>query len=82
MAVNPGYFTGRTALSDLTAAVAAGRCRVYHVRFSAGSMTKVHAHTGDQLLIATRGSGVLSYYRKKGRGSARFSIETPATMSR
>lgn len=76
MAVNPAYFTGRTVLEDLTAAVGARRCRVYHVRFSAGSTTKIHAHTGDQMLIATRGKGVLSYYRKKGRGSAgAFAIE-------
>lgn len=76
MAANPAYFTGKTVLEDLTAAVGAGRCRVYHVRFSAGSMTKLHAHTGDQMLIATRGTGVLSYYRKRGRGSAgSFAIE-------
>lgn len=75
MAVNPGYFTGRTSLSDLTAALGAAGCRVYHVRFSAGSTTKVHAHTGDQMLIATRGSGVLSYYRKRGRGARSFAIE-------
>ena len=76
MAVDPAYFTGRTVLEDLTAAVGARRCRVYHVRFSAGSRTKIHAHTGDQMLVATRGKGVLSYYRKKGRGSAgSFAIE-------
>lgn len=76
IAVNPAYFTGKTVLEDLTAAVGAGGCRVYHVRFSAGSMTKVHAHTGDQMLIATRGTGMLSYYRKRGRGSAgSFAIE-------
>ncbi len=75
MAVNPAYFTGRTSLSDLTAALGAAGCRVYHVRFSAGSTTKVHAHTGDQLLIATRGAGILSYYRKRGRGARSFAIE-------
>ena len=75
MPVNPLYFTGRTALSDLTEAIGASGCRVYHVEFSAGSRTKVHAHTGDQLLIATRGAGVLTYYRKRGRGSRSFAIE-------
>ena len=75
MPVNPLYFTGRTALSDLTGALGASGCRVYHVRFAAGSTTKVHAHTGGQLLIATRGTGVLSYYRKKGRGARSFAIE-------
>lgn len=75
MAVNPTYFTGRTALSDLTAALGAAGCRVYHVRFSAGSATKVHAHTGGQLLVPTRGAGVLSYYRRRGRGARSFAIE-------
>lgn len=75
MPVNPAYFTGRTVLSDLTGALGASGCRVYHVRFSAGSATKVHVHTGDQMLLATRGAGILSYYRKRGRGARSFGIE-------
>lgn len=81
MPVNPDYFTGRTVLSDLTGALGATGCRVYHVRFSAGSMTKVHVHTGGQMLLATRGTGVLSYYRKRGRGARSFAIEPDGTVA-
>ena len=60
MPVNPAYFTGRTVLSDLTGALGASGCRVYHVKFSVGSTTKVHVHTGGQMLLVSTNLRVVS----------------------
>ncbi len=64
--INPDYFTGSTALAELTGRLGAKKTRIYHVDFSGGAATKLHTHTGAQLLIATGGGGYLAFYKKTG----------------
>jgi len=47
---------------------------MYHVIFKKSARTKLHFHTGGQLLIVTRGSGSLVYYKKISRGVTKFKI--------
>ena len=47
---------------------------MYHVIFKKSSRTKLHFHTGGQLLIVTKGNGSLVYYKKIGRGISKFKI--------
>ena len=47
---------------------------MYHIIFKKSSRTKLHFHTGGQLLIVTKGNGSLVYYKKIGRGISKFKI--------
>ena len=47
---------------------------MYHVIFKKSARTKLHYHTGGQLLIVTKGNGSLVFYRKKNRGASKFKI--------
>ncbi len=78
--INPDYFTGRVSLCDLTGGLGAKRCKIYHVSFFGGARTKVHKHTGAQLLMATGGTGSMVTFKKTGRGTARFGIIKDSTI--
>ena len=47
---------------------------MYHVIFKKSARTKLHYHTGGQLLIVTKGNGSLVFYNKKNRGVSKFKI--------
>ncbi len=47
---------------------------MYHVIFKKSARTKLHYHTGGQLLIVTKGNGSLVFYKKKNRGTSKFKI--------
>ena len=47
---------------------------MYHVVFKKSARTKLHYHTGGQLLIVTKGNGSLVLYNKKNRGISKFKI--------
>nr|AIF22982.1 hypothetical protein [uncultured marine thaumarchaeote SAT1000_12_D12] len=38
---------------------------MYHVIFKKSARTKIHFHTGAQMLIVTKGNGSLVYYKKR-----------------
>ena len=48
---------------------------MYHVIFKKSAKTKLHSHTGGQMLIVTRGVGTLVYYKKIGKGITKLKIE-------
>jgi len=72
--VNPNYFTGKTNLREISNIVNSKEQKIYHVIFQNGSKTKLHQHTGGQLLIATKGLGSLTMYKKIGKGKSKFNI--------
>ena len=48
---------------------------IYHVHFEKGSRTKIHAHNGNQVLIATKGKGSLEIFRRYGSSKNNFNIK-------
>ena len=75
MHVNPDYFTGKAILQELSSLVKSKEQKIYHVTFKNGSRTKLHTHSGGQILIATKGRGSLEMYLKSGKGKSKFSIK-------
>ena len=54
---------------------------MYHVIFKKSARTKLHYHTGGQLLIVTKGNGSLVLYDKKNRGTSKFRISRTDTIN-
>ena len=72
--VKTDYFTGPVKLHEISDITRPKEHDMYHVIFKKSARTKLHFHTGGQLLIVTKGSGSLVYYRKIGRGASKFKI--------
>ena len=68
------YFTGPVKLHEISGITKPNEHDMYHVIFKKSSRTKLHFHTGGQLLIVTKGSGSLVYYKKIGVGVTKFKI--------
>ena len=73
--VDSNYFTGNTRLSELSDILKAKESKIYHVKFPNGARTKLHYHTGGQLLIVTKGKGSLELFKKNGKGISAFKIQ-------
>ncbi len=73
--VNPNWFTGRTWMKVLSERIGSEDQDIYHVHFQNGSRTKLHLHTGNQLLIATKGIGSLEIFRRFGSKKTEFKIK-------
>ena len=72
--VKTDYFTGPVELHEISGITKPIEHDMYHVIFKKSARTKLHFHTGGQLLIVTRGSGSLVYYKKISRGVTKFKI--------
>jgi len=72
--VKKDYFTGPVKLHEISGVTKPNEHDMYHVIFKKSARTKLHFHTGGQLLIVTRGSGSLVYYKKISRGVTKFKI--------
>ena len=72
--VKKDYFTGPVKLHEISGVTKPNEHNMYHVIFKKSARTKLHFHTGGQLLIVTRGSGSLVYYKKISRGVTKFKI--------
>ena len=72
--VKTDYFTGPVKLHEISGITRPNEYDMYHVIFKKSSRTKLHFHTGGQLLIVTKGNGSLVYYKKIGRGISKFKI--------
>ena len=72
--VKTDYFTGPVKLHEISGITKPNEHDMYHVIFKKSSRTKLHFHTGGQLLIVTKGNGSLVYYRKIGRSVSKFKI--------
>lgn len=73
--VNPGWFTGRVHMKDISSKIKSKEQGIYHVYFHNGAKTKLHWHNGNQVLIATRGSGSLEIFRRYGTSKNSFKIK-------
>ena len=72
--VKTDYFTGPVKLHEISGITRPKEHDMYHVIFKKSSRTKLHFHTGGQLLIVTKGTGSLVYYKKTSRGTTKFKI--------
>ena len=54
---------------------------MYHVIFKKSARTKLHFHTGAQMLIVTKGNGSLVYYKKTNGGISKFKISKTKTVN-
>ena len=73
--INPNWFTGKVHMKDVSSTIKSKEQGIYHVYFHNGSKTKMHFHSGNQVLIATRGLGSLEIFRKVGNGNSNFKIK-------
>jgi len=79
--VKKDYFTGPVTLRDISGVTKPTEHDIYHVIFQKSSRTKLHFHTGGQMLIVTRGKGSLVYYKKMSDGRSKFKISKTRTIN-
>nr|ACF09591.1 transcriptional regulator [uncultured marine crenarchaeote KM3-34-D9] len=79
--VKTDYFTGQVKLHEISGITKPREHDMYHVIFKKSARTKLHYHTGSQLLIVTKGNGSLILYKKKNRGISKFKISKTGTTN-
>ena len=79
--VKKDYFTGSVTLREISGITKPIEHDVYHVIFKKSARTKLHFHTGGQMLIATSGKGSLVYYKKMSTGISKFKISKTKTVN-
>ena len=73
--INPSWFTEKVHMKDVSSKIKSKEQGIYHVYFHNGAKTKIHFHSGNQVLIATRGLGSLEIFRRFGTGKSNFKIK-------
>ena len=73
--IDPQWFTGKVNMKDITSTIKSKEQGIYHVYFHNGAKTKLHHHSGNQILIATRGIGSLEIFRRYGSSKTQFKIK-------
>ena len=58
------YFVGDAWLNDMSDKLQIKGEKVYLANFNNGARTKVHYHQGGQILVVTKGKGMLVIYKK------------------
>ncbi len=58
------YFVGDAWLSDISVKLNIKGEKAYLANFNNGARTKVHYHQGGQILVVTKGTGMLVIYKK------------------
>lgn len=53
------YFTGKVNILEILGEENSSEQEMYHVTFYAGALTSLHYHETDQILIATKGRGIV-----------------------
>jgi len=79
--VKNDYFTGPVTLREISGITKPTEHDMYHVTFKKSAKTKLHSHTGGQMLIVTKGNGSLVYYKKTSSGITKFKIEKTKTVN-
>ena len=79
--VKTNYFTGPIKLHEISSITKPKEHDMFHVIFNKSARTKLHYHTGGQLLIVTKGKGSLVLYNKKNRGISKFRISKNMTIN-
>ena len=75
------YFTGPVTLREISGITKPSEHDIYHVIFKKSARTKLHFHTGGQMLIVTKGRGSLVYYKKMSNGISKFKISKTKTVN-
>lgn len=70
--VNENYFTGNVIIREVLGQINSAEQEMYYVTFQNGALTTIHYHESDQILIATKGKGVVGLI--KGSGITKFEI--------
>ena len=79
--VKKDYFTGSITLQEISRITKPTEHDIYHVTFKKSARTKLHFHTGGQMLIVTKGRGSLVYYKKMSGGISKFKISKTKTVN-
>ena len=79
--VKKDYFTGLVTLREISGITKPVEHDIYHVIFKKSARTKLHFHTGGQMLIVTKGKGSLVYYKKTSGGISKFKISKTKTVN-
>ena len=79
--VKKDYFTGQVILREISGITKPVEHDIYHVIFKKSARTKLHFHTGGQMLIVTKGKGSLVYYKKTSGGTSKFKISKTKTVN-
>jgi len=79
--VKKDYFTGPVTLREISGITKPNEHDMYHVIFKKSARTKLHFHTGAQMLIVTKGKGSLVYYKKTSGGISKFKISKTKTVN-
>ena len=79
--VKKDYFTGPVILREISGITKPAEHDIYHVIFKKLARTKIHSHTGAQMLIVTKGKGSLVYYKKTSAGISKFKISKTKTVN-
>jgi quercetin dioxygenase-like cupin family protein len=72
---NPNYFTGNVTMKEISSRLNSKEQNIYHVTFNNGARTKLHTHSGGQILVVTQGIGSLQMYSKSGNNKSKFKIK-------
>lgn len=78
------YFVGSVEIKKMVTEAASKEVETYLVTFSNGARTKLHYHETDQILIATKGRGIVvlqSKVQMEGDNVARVSMDESFAMS-
>lgn len=79
--IDPNWFTEKVHMKDVSSKIKSKEQGIYHVYFQKGAKTKLHWHNGNQVLIATKGSGSLEIFRKYGTSKTNFKIKRTEKIS-
>ena len=79
--VKKDYFTGSVTLREISGITKPNEHDMYHVIFKKSARTKLHFHTGAQMLIVTKGKGSLVYYKKTSGRILKFKISKTKTVN-
>ena len=79
--VKKDYFTGPVTLREISGITKPNEHDMYHVIFKKSARTKLHFHTGAQMLIVTKGKRSLVYYKKTSGGISKFKISKTKTVN-
>ena len=71
--VNENYFTGNVIIREVLGPINSSEQEIYYVTFQNGALTTLHYHESDQILIVTKGKGVVGLI--KGDGVTKFEID-------
>lgn len=63
--VDPTYFRGKVTIQKVLGEDITGELEIFHVFFRNGAITTLHYHETDQVLIATKGKGIVGTINRK-----------------